>query len=191
MEVAFSLDAFEASRLPVLGRFISLPLGVDAMPDWAGRTEDGVIEFRLPTGADQESLAELACQNNPRAVNLLLARCVRRVGSVTEVDEAVIERLPAPVRDEIENRMQAMAPRMTIDLEGVCPECRSSYAIPFDGTSFFVAEMRGDPRRLLRDVHLLAWHYHWSESEILLLPTTKRLNYIRYLEKQIEAQDHA
>ncbi|MGH7392800.1 MAG: DUF6760 family protein [Candidatus Rokuibacteriota bacterium] len=39
---------------------------------------------------------------------------------------------------------------------------------------------------LYRDVHALAWHYHWSEREILTLPREKRRRYLGLLAQALE-----
>lgn len=40
---------------------------------------------------------------------------------------------------------------------------------------------------LYEEVHALALHYHWSESEILGLESTKRQRYLRLLARHFEA----
>lgn len=41
-------------------------------------------------------------------------------------------------------------------------------------------------RTLYRQVHHLALRYHWSESDILALPRSKRLRYLSFLTDQAE-----
>ena len=38
------------------------------------------------------------------------------------------------------------------------------------------------PASLLADVHRLAWHYHWSEAEILALPRGRRAHYLALID---------
>ena len=38
------------------------------------------------------------------------------------------------------------------------------------------------PAGLLAEVHRLAWHYHWSEAEILALPRHRRQQYLRLID---------
>ena len=63
--------------------------------------------------------------------------------------------------------MEQAAPRVEIELDLTCPECGHAFLAPFDATAFFLAEMRMSGERLLREVHQLAFHYGWSEAEIL------------------------
>lgn len=39
---------------------------------------------------------------------------------------------------------------------------------------------------LYRQVHHLALRYHWSETDILALPRSKRLRYLSFLAEQAE-----
>ena len=39
---------------------------------------------------------------------------------------------------------------------------------------------------LYRDVHYLAFHYHWSEGQVLRLSRSKRLRYLSMLADQLE-----
>ena len=40
-------------------------------------------------------------------------------------------------------------------------------------------------RHLYREVHLLAFYYHWSEAEIMGLATKKRHRYLEVLQEAI------
>jgi hypothetical protein len=42
-----------------------------------------------------------------------------------------------------------------------------------------------DINRLYEEVHVLATHYHWSESDILALPRRKRLRYLDLIARQL------
>ena len=39
--------------------------------------------------------------------------------------------------------------------------------------------------RLFAEVHTLAYHYHWSEHEILSLPRARRHRYLELLGRQV------
>jgi hypothetical protein len=73
--------------------------------------------------------------------------------------------------------MEAMAPSLSSDLEGVCPECGASVSLYFDARWFCLRELRDRARFLYQDVDLLARRYHWTESEILSMPRTRRTSY--------------
>jgi hypothetical protein len=52
---------------------------------------------------------------------------------------------------------------------------------PFDTTAFFLSEMRINGEQLLREVHSLAFYYHWSEAEIMSLRRDRRRAYLSLL----------
>ena len=180
MDVAFSLDELAFERKAAPERFFTRRIP-------SGEKEDGlIVEFRLPTGADQEALATVVRVDEARAVNQLLARCVRRVGECSQPGEAFIKGLPDAARKEIVAEIERCAPQVEIELDLVCPECQTSFSAEFDFTSFFLTEMKSNQRALEREVHFLAWHYHWSEQEILSLTRRKRQRYVTLLREELD-----
>jgi hypothetical protein len=126
------------------------------------------VRFRLPCGEDQEAVLTL---DAGEAARELLDRCVLDgAGELTDDD-----------REAISSEMERLAPQMDLELDLVCPECGVSFVAPFDITSFFLSEMSVRPQDLLREVHWLAFHYHWSESEILNLRRDRRRAYLALL----------
>jgi hypothetical protein len=65
------------------------------------------------------------------------------------------------------------------ELASVCPACGASHPVALD--PYLVT--RRSPRELYDEVHLLAWHYHWSEAEILALPRDRRQLYLRRIDR--------
>ncbi len=144
------------------------------------------IVFRLPNGSDQEELASIVVKDEIRAQALLLQRCLHSIGSLQEPDEKTISRLSPLARLEIERQMEAVAPKVELTMESTCPECGREYAVPFDVQNFFLRELRTNRDLLYREVHYLAFHYHWSEREIMNMPRQKRRTYIEVLSSEIE-----
>jgi hypothetical protein len=178
MDLIFDTSAFEFARAPVTraffeARFTSGAEGVD-------------VEFRLPTGDDQEALAELFTSDQSAAANELLVRCLRRVGSLSPVDPSVVASLSEKARSQLEDEMGRLAPRVEIELESQCPECKRAFETPFDLTSYFFDELKTTTGVLEREVHFLAWHYHWSERDILSMTRKKRRRYVALLQKEMD-----
>lgn len=73
-----------------------------------------------------------------------------------------------------------------LDLEVHCPECDHVFQFPFYLPGFFLNRLRTGLNVLYHEVHILAYHYHWSESEILEMPREKRKMYIGMLAAEIE-----
>lgn len=186
MDITLLLDNIPVGRKTMAQRFFTVQLSPDAFQQNGERIDHRLVEFRLPTGSDQEALATMVSVNEARAIHQLLARCIRRIGDLTPIDEAAIAGLPARAQQEIEQKMQQLAPQVDIELEAICPACQTFFVAPFDLTAFFLVEMKGNRRNLEREVHFLAWHYHWSEQAILSMTCKKRWRYIELLRDEIE-----
>jgi hypothetical protein len=94
-------------------------------------------------------------------------------------------------RMEIELEMLRVAPRIELNMDVICPECTRVFTAPFDLQDFFFGEMRTSRDLLYREVHYLAYHYHWSEKEIMEMPKDARRNYIEILADEIERLNNA
>jgi len=135
----------------------------------------GPVEFRLPTGGDQEALAPVA--DEPGSVGELLRRCVLRMPDSATLADA------GPL---VEERIEQLAPRMELEIEAVCPECGNAFSAPLDLAGFVLSELMSNLGNLRREVHFLAWHYHWPEGEILAMTRRKRRQYIELVEDELE-----
>jgi len=136
-----------------------------SVPTTASRSaadpDGGPVRFRLPTAADL-----LAVAGQPVAAKVLARRCIRPV------------EVPARLRRQVETAMEAMAPSLSGDLQGVCPECGATVTVQFEARSFCLRELRDRAAFIYQDVDLLARRYHWTESEILTMPQVRRAAYV-------------
>jgi hypothetical protein len=166
LDISFDIDAYLAHQLAASGRAPRdvtpsdeagwYVLGLPAVGD-GERVE---ATFRLPSAVD-----ELAVQGRADAAEALARRLVRS-GDLTR-----------RVRRRVEAAMEALAPSLCGDLEGVCPECGERTTIRFDPRQFCLQELRDRARFIYEDVDLLAERFHWSESAILSLSNTRRASY--------------
>jgi hypothetical protein len=127
--------------------------------------EDGArVRFRLPTGADQEAAA--GAPDAEAGAALLLERCV----------------MGAEVADpaSVEAAMARLDPQSEVRLAADCPACGAPVDALLDAGALMLDELDGDDG-LLREVHALARHYHWSEGEILALEVPRRRRYLELL----------
>jgi hypothetical protein len=138
-----------------------MPRGVAPASDegWYQLKNRNVL-FRLPSGTDQ---AEALCATDPEAE--LIRRCLRPPNA------------PARVRALAQNAMAAMAPVLSGAVLGRCPECGVTFDMYFDVQTFVLSELRGQAAFLYEEMHLLAGRYHWSEQEILQIPSRRRAHY--------------
>lgn len=168
LEISLSLAAMSAEPRPVSSRYFYL------------RTLEGPVEdvkFRLPNGGDQEAVAAIG--NEAAAVTVLLARC-------TGLASEVIETIPPAAQRGIEEEIERLAPQAEAELEAICPECGRVFSSSVHWPEFCLNEMRSHSAGIDREIHFLALHYHWSESELLSMPHKKRRRYVALLEEEIE-----
>lgn len=170
MDIGLNLDDLRPAAKPVDRRVFKFDV------DEAGKTIS--FAFRLPAGADQETCAELLRDDPAAAVNHLLARIVLRINDNCSIDEQTIGSLSPHVLSEFERVIEELAPLESINIEAACVECGRPSVSPLDLTSFFLNELQRNRRVLEHEVHFIAWHYHWSEREILALTRRKRRRYI-------------
>ncbi len=138
------------------------------------------VRFRLPTGADQEAVAESVFRDPDAAGTLVLERCVERV-AVDEHDEDTVATLPRAVARALPGVMADLDPQADILLNLACPACGASFTVPFDTADYFHRELVGERTNVYREAHLLALHYHWGEAEIMAMPRRTRRLYLGLL----------
>jgi hypothetical protein len=191
IEVNFSMKDIPIKESVDKGPVYEMKLSTDAAyVSESGETFQKVC-FRLPTGADQEALAQLLKKNEAQAAAHLMMRCIRSIGSLENPTEEQIARFTPLACSEIEKRMLDLAPQVDLTMHGNCPECGRQFATPFDLESFFLGQINISLELLYREVHYLAFHYHWSEREIMDMPRPKRRKYIEILSQEIERMNEA
>ncbi len=189
--VNFSVDDVPVKESEDKGPTYTMRLSAEAAGPEAQGEEYRAITFRLPNGGDQEALSPILAENEVRALALLLQRCIQRIGPLQSPDADAIGRLSPLARMEIEQRMEAVAPNVELTMESECPECGREYAVPFDIQRFFFGELLTSRDLLYREVHYLAYHYHWSEQEIMGMARPRRRAYIEVLSAEIERLNNA
>lgn len=74
----------------------------------------------------------------------------------------------------VDDLLERVAPILTLDLQAVCPSCAATQAVRFNLAHYLSHRLLDDRKFLLREVHLLASTYQWSQSEILNLSQVDR-----------------
>ena len=134
-------------------------------------TVDGrSIVYRLPDGGDQEAAAGLVGTDVDQAEQIILRRCVE------DFDELSADQVAA-----LHEEMARRDPQLDNEFDAHCPECGRDFGVHFDIQDFLLREISGTRLQLYRQVHTLAWYYHWSEAEILAMPFQKRRIYLDLL----------
>jgi len=140
------------------------PTYPQARVQWQGRQ----MCFRLPSGEDQERLLTIP----PESAQAWLFSQLHLEGDLPqEWDPDLLQ--------VVDEALEAVAPGIVTRIQANCPECSASNEVELD--PYRVLSLNSDT--LLREVHQLASHYHWSEAEILGLPRTRRLRYLELIDR--------
>src|SRR5262245_40097024 len=190
VDIDFSLQDIPVKELQAHGPLYTMQLSSEA----AYKDEEGeayrTVTFRLPNGEDQEVVAPLMADDAARAFAVLLGRCIQSVCPCEQPGELLLRRVSLLAHHEIECQMEAVAPQVELTMEARCPECGRNFTVPFDPQEFLFGELRTSRDLLYREVHYLAYHYHWSEQEIMAMPRDKRRRYIAVLADELEKLHH-
>jgi hypothetical protein len=135
--------------------------------DGAESTEK--IQFRLPRVGDL-----LAASHCADPAEELARRCIRPV------------EISSRERRRVEGVMEAMAPSLSHDLEGVCPECGATVKVYFDARRYCLRELKDRSAFVYQDIDVLARRYHWAEADILAMPRHRRMNYAELARQEVE-----
>jgi hypothetical protein len=125
-----------------------------------GWFEIGEQQARPPTCGDLIELAGSATRVG------LAARCFRIAPGSSRLMRAG------------EKSLEIVSPNLASELIGTCPDCSAQVSILFDPISFVMAEMAQAALPVYDEVDVLAARYHWSEDDILSLPSWRRRRYV-------------
>jgi len=190
IDIDFSLLDIPVKELEEKGPTYSMELSPQSAIEAADGEIHREIRFRLPNGDDQEIVASMISSNESLALSMLLERCIQGIGPIPDPDKEFVSMLSPLARLEIEKAMEDMAPRLDLVVTITCPECLSGFEIPFNLQEVFFGEFRSGLDLLYREVHCLAYHYHWSEREIMEMPKQQRGKYIEILADELERMNN-
>jgi hypothetical protein len=140
-------------------------------------TDDYAVRFRLIDSNDVQAAARERTLEAARA--LLVDRCVLEARHRDH--RLAAAELPAPVIEQIAERMELCDPLADTTLALICPFCKNEWEIAFDIASFLDTEIQARARHLLWEVHTLAHAYAWSQEEILALSPRRRRDYLELI----------
>jgi hypothetical protein len=146
------------------------------------------VKFRLPNGADQEEAARLALLDPEAGSKRILERCIRKVEK-GKVSVKTNDRPLKTLAKHLPRLMAELDPQAEVLLNMTCPACEESFAINFDIGDYFFRELMSHSDSLYREVHILAFHYHWAEQEILNLSHVKRQIYLDLLSEALGPEE--
>ncbi len=134
----------------------------------------GRVRLRVPNGADQACITDLG---EPQALRQLLTRIIVSVDPLVP-HESFVDRLGAEDLAHVEEALEEVSPAMCTRVQTRCPECEAEQTVGIDP---YVFDSLGQDA-LWREVHTLAFFYHWNELDILSLPRERRHRYLGYID---------
>lgn len=132
------------------------------------------IQFRLPNSLDLVALRpgeDLALLQRHLAEGCIIEASV-------DGERCPAGQLPEPALAAISEKMALADPLADIELMLHCPACMRDWSIIFDIVTFFWREIDAWAHQMLRDIHILASAYGWSEHAILSLNDRRRAYYL-------------
>ncbi len=131
------------------------------------------LKIRPVTGADLESILE--SQGSPNFAESLIRQCV------TSSDQLLPEKLDNNIITAISSELEKLDPQADIILKFRCPSCKVSIQVPFNVEGFVFKEILMRQKQVEKEIHWLAFNYHWSEDSILSLPVARRKRYVELI----------
>jgi hypothetical protein len=132
------------------------------------------LQLRAPNSFDLSAVRE--CADLATARRRLVERCIVEA----HCGEASIEvgALPDAAVEQVAECLAKADPQAEVLIDLTCPACGHGWQVIFDIESFLWARIDSLAKRLLREVHLLAGAYGWSERDILALSAVRRQFYL-------------
>lgn len=152
-----------------------VPPSPEVVPVYEKLIASHAVRFRLPNGADLEEAAAIVVADQRAAVRHVLKRCIEAI------DGERPDTIPDVVSESLPGIMADLDAQAELVLHLVCTRCERPFTAIFDTATFLFGELAAHRDTLYREVHQLAFHYHWSESDILAMTAPRRRRYLDLL----------
>ena len=151
-------------------------LSHESVPASVQRVSVGEMELVLRPVNAGDLVAASSCPTHAEARRVLCERCVveARRGD-TAISFAAIDRQAI---EEVSAALAAADPGAELVIDVGCASCAHRWQVVFDVVAFLWTEIDALARRLLSEVHALAWAYGWREADILGLSEARRRFYL-------------
>jgi hypothetical protein len=150
---------------------------------------DGVkyrVGFRVPTGADLESAATAAHNDDDSAAELLVRSCLHDIDPAPGPER--LDSMMSALTDVLSTAVAERDPQAELQLELSCPACGTSFSTLFDAAVYLFEELDQQADAIQREIEALAFHYHWAERDILSMSRGRRQKYLDLLGQRLTAE---
>ncbi len=135
----------------------------------------GQVSVRVPNGGDEEFISTHAAGNRT-ALHELLSQLLTSHGMPVDATRLTDEDLEC-----LDQVLDEMSPQAGLTAGIECPHCGLGQEAAIDPYAWIVRETGA----LDQDIHTLAFHYHWSEEDILQLPRARRERYLKLIDRSL------
>ena len=135
------------------------------------------IKYRLPNSFDLASAS--ICKDVNSAREKILNCCINE--SYQGNDQIPPSKLPEEIILELSEEMSDKNPYSETLLNLTCQACKHTWTTVLDIALFLFKEIDFYAQNILRDIHLLASAYHWSEEEIINMNVNRKNWYINLI----------
>jgi len=147
--------------------------------------------YREPNGSDQEILSRLLHHDPGTARYELISRCLIEANGIPDTTAKTLAGLPEDLVHDIDKAISEGITSFDWDLDITCSECSRVFASTLDIQAYFWEELQLTNEDFWKEVHQLAFYYHWSESELLSLTRWRRKMYLSHIRRHLETSDYA
>jgi hypothetical protein len=148
------------------------------------RRDKWSLAFRLPTLADWKAAADQTLTPD-EAGRFLLTRCLLSVKQGSH--KASAETIPGDLWEALAQSVAENDPWSELLFNLKCPKCEEAWESVFEPGDYLWREIGVTARRLLRQVHLIARAYGWSEEQILSVPPERRGAYLAMIQEDFDS----
>ena len=127
------------------------------------------LTIRRPTGADQLSWLQESFADKAAATRAMIETLIVGEPEAAPTDDWI---------ELIEEALHRHDPFVQFNMTIHCAECRKHSPVSCDLAELVLRQLQATQARLIAEVHELARHYHWSESEIVAIPPWRRARYL-------------
>lgn len=149
------------------------PVKSDPQTTYAFELDGYFLKIRPINGSDLENIA--LNQNTQNSLEKLLRSCI------LSSDPPLPEILNHQFQEQLNTKLSEIDQQADLTLNINCPLCNKPFETSIDVEDFFFQEIASRYNQLEREVHWIALHYHWSENDILSLPSSKRKRYVELI----------
>ncbi len=148
-------------------------------------TPHGTFLVREPTGEDDATVVAFPGDHEARSA-LLWSLLVEHEGQTLSPEEWLA--LPTRTRQAVALALAEGSAAPDLAFLARCPTCAAWLELALEPFHLLARELASGAERLFTEVHLLAFHYHWSEAAILTLPRARRWRYLELLHRELEGR---